>query len=154
VPEEAALKELIERDRIAQVVNALFVSTDARDWGRVRECFASRVSFDMTSLAGGTPQSMTPDEIVAGWRAGLEPIEQVHHQWGNLAIACDGSEATASCYGIAYHYRRTATGRNTRMFVGSYEFHLARDGRWRIDLFRFKLKFVDGNPELEKEPGA
>jgi hypothetical protein len=47
------------------------------------------------------------------------------------------------------------SGRNTRVFVGSYDFHLQRvaDG-WRIDLFRSKVKFIDGNRDLENEPGA
>jgi hypothetical protein len=30
----------------------------------------------------------------------------------------------------------------------------AYHGQWKIDLFRFKLKFVEGNLELEKEQGA
>lgn len=152
--DEATVRALIEQNRIAQVITTLFVATDARDWARVRDSFAAAVTFDMTSLAGGAPQRLSPDQIVSGWQAGLEPLEAVHHQTGNLAIACTGAEATASCYGIAYHYRRTSTGRNTRVFVGSYDFHLLLDGQWRIDLFRFNLKFIDGNLELEKEPSA
>jgi hypothetical protein len=152
--DDAVVRGLIERDRIAEVINTLFVATDAREWARVRDCFAPSVTFDMTSLAGGTPRQISPDQIVSEWQAGLKPIDAVHHQCGNLAIACTGAEATASCYGIAYHYRRTSTGRNTRLFVGSYDFHLILDGQWRIDLFRFNLKFIDGNRELEKEPSA
>jgi hypothetical protein len=40
------------------------------------------------------------------------------------------------------------------VFVGGYDFHLLQDGEWRIDLFRFNLKFIDGNVELEREPSA
>ncbi len=146
---------LLERERVAEVLTALFVGTDARDWARVRGCFAPRVTFDMTSLAGGEVQQLSPEDIAAGWETGLAPIEAVHHQTGNVSIGVAGTEATASCYGIAYHYRPVGSGRNTRVFVGSYEFHLVlRDGTWRIDLFRFRLKFVDGNLELEKEPPA
>lgn len=151
--EDAAVRELIEKSRIADVVNTLFVATDARDWERVRACFAAEVEFDMTSLAGGEPTRLTPDQIAGAWQTGLAPLESVHHQTGNLTIAWREAEATASCYGIAYHHRRTLSGRNTRMFVGSYDFHLRRrDGRWLIDLFRFNLKFVEGNLELEREP--
>lgn len=58
-------------------------------------------------------------------------------------------------YATATQYRRVASGRNTRTFVGSYDFHLVRDGnRWRIDAFRFNLKYLDGNLELHKEAGA
>jgi hypothetical protein len=63
-----------------------------------------------------------------------------------------GSRAAAFCYGVAWHYRPHPSGRNTRTFVGSYDFELERDegGRWRITSFRFNLKFIDGNAELEK----
>lgn len=83
MPEAVDVRALVERSRIAEAINTLFVATDARDWVR------------------------------------------------------------------------TYSGRNTRVFVGSYDFHLQlRDAGWRIDLFRFKVKFVDGNLELEKEASA
>jgi hypothetical protein len=155
MPDEAGLGALVERSRISDVINALFVATDARDWARVRRCFADQVTFDMTSLAGGEPATLTPEDIAAAWESGLAPIEAIHHQVGNLSVDVRDTEATAACYGIAYHYRRTYSGRNTRVFVGSYDFHLQlRDGGWRVDLFRFKVKFVDGNLELEKEARA
>jgi hypothetical protein len=154
-PEAADVRSLVERSRIADVIHALFVATDARDWDQVHECLAERVTFDMASLAGGEPAQRSPREITGGWEAGLRYVDSIHHQVGNLSIALQEVEATASCYGIAYHYRRTKSGRNTRVFVGSYDFHLARQrGDWRIDLFRFNLKFVDGNLELEKEPSV
>ena len=150
-----AVRDLLERDAIAKVLNRLFLATDARDWPRVRECFAEAVHFDMTSLAGGQPARLSPAEITAGWEAGLLPLDALHHQTGNLEVSVCGDEATASCYGVAWHYRRTRSGRNTRVFVGSYDFHLARSGEaWRIDLFRFNSKFVDGNLELEREPSV
>src|SRR5262245_16460489 len=119
--DESAAHDLLERARIADVVTTLFVATDARAWNRVRECFAPEVWFDVTSLAGGNPAKVSAAEIVEGWEVGLRPIDSVHHQIGNLLVSCQGSEASASCYGIAYHYRRTASGRNTRVFVGSYD---------------------------------
>lgn len=153
--DETAVRDLLERDRVAAVVNRLFVATDARDWPRVRECFAQSVRFDMTSLAGGQPARLSPAEITAAWEAGLLPLDAVHHQTGNLEVACSGHEATVTCYGTAWHYRRTRSGRNTRVFVGSYDLHLlSSEGQWRIDLFRYRSKFVDGNLELDREPSV
>jgi hypothetical protein len=155
VSDEKAVRDLLEKEAIAKVLNRLFMATDARDWPRVRECFADSVHFDVTSLAGGQPARLSPAEITAGWEAGLLPLDALHHQTGNLEISVSGDEATASCYGVAWHYRRTRSGRNTRVFVGSYDFHLVRaDGAWRIDLLRFNSKFVDGNLELEREPSV
>jgi hypothetical protein len=143
---------LLEKDRIIDVINQLFIATDKRDWPAVRRCFAEAVLFDMTSLTGGTPSRLTPEQIAAGWEDGLRAIEVIHHQAGNYRVDVRGDRGTAFCYAIASHYRRTRSGRNTRTLVGSYDFHLIRlDGRWQIDSFRFNLKYVDGNANLEQE---
>jgi hypothetical protein len=47
------LQQLLEKDRIIDTINQLFIGTDTRDWPTVRACFADTVHFDMTSLAGG-----------------------------------------------------------------------------------------------------
>lgn len=140
-----------EHLEIVEAITTLFVATDEKDWGAVRACFADQVLFDMSSLSG-SPASVVPaDTIVDGWRQGLEPIEALHHQAGNFRVAVDGNEADAFCYGIAYHYRPNVSGKNTRVFVGTYDFHLVCAwGRWRIERMRFQVKFVDGNLELEK----
>lgn len=50
----------------------------------------------------------------------------------------------------ASHYLPNPSGRNTRTFVGSYDLSLERAaGRWRISAFKFNLKYIDGNRELE-----
>ena len=148
-------RTLLDEAAVIEVIVRLFVDTDRRDWAGVRACLADSVRFDMTSLAGGEPSVLTPGEIAGLWEAGLAPIEAVHHQAGNFQVQVNGEEASASCYGIAYHYRRTASGRNARVFVGSYDFHLVRRGEaWRIDAFKFNAKFVDGNLELERDEPA
>lgn len=142
----------VEELRVVDRINELFIATDQRAWDRVLSCFTPLVRFDMTSLSGGAPQTIAADEIVDGWKTGLAPLEQVHHQAGNHRVKINGDRADAFCYGVAWHYRKTISGRNTRTFVGSYDFHLVRDGtEWRIDAFRFNLKFIDGNLSLEAE---
>ena len=143
---------LRERQEIEDVVVRLFVATDRRDWASVEACLDNMVILDMTSLAGGEPLHMKPIDVIAVWKGGLEPIDQVHHQVGNFQIDVDGNRATAFCYGVAYHYRENISSPSkTRTFVGSYDVHLTRTGaKWRIDLFRFNVKFIEGNRELEK----
>jgi len=142
---------LIERTRIVETINRLFIGTDKRDWALVKSCFAPRVLFDMSSMGAGEPKHLNPDDIVAAWDAGLKPLKAIHHQAGNYLVDIDGSNAQAFCYGIASHYLPNKTNRNTRTFVGSYEFELVKDGdSWRIATFRFNLKYIDGNPDLER----
>jgi len=145
-----AIEYLIQKDQIVGVINNLFVGTDDRDWVKVRRCFADKVLFDMTSLAGGAPATLTPQQIVDAWDQGLKALKAIHHQAGNYSVTVQGHEATAHCYGIAYHYLPNKTNQNTRTFVGSYDFHLTnRNNNWRIDQFKFNLKFIDGNTNLE-----
>jgi len=93
---------------------------------------------------------------VADWREGLSHLEAIHHQAGNYEVEVEGEQATATCYGIAFHYLRNDTGRNTRRFVGTYDLNLRKvRGRWCLDRLRYNLKFVDGNTDLEgRESGA
>ncbi|HEU0030028.1 MAG TPA: nuclear transport factor 2 family protein [Kofleriaceae bacterium] len=128
-----------ERDEIVETIHRLFIATDDRDWAGVREVLSPKVHFDMTSLVGGSPETRTPVEIADGWKTGLAAIDHVHHQAGNFLVDITGDEATAFCYAVAYHH----TAAMLRRFVGSYDFHLVRTDRWRIDVFKFNVKFVD-----------
>ena len=147
------LDTLAAKDQIATCIYDLFIATDQRDWPKVRSCFTEQIHFDMTSLAGGSPQDLTPAQITDAWQTGLVALEHIHHQAGNLQISVNHNTATAFCYGIALHDRSTKSGQNVRRFVGSYDFTLQRsEGRWLISSFRFNVKFIDGNLTLETSP--
>lgn len=147
---EEQVHHLIDKAAIVDTINKLFIATDERDWEAVKQCLSPQVHFDMTSLAGGEPANLTPQQIVESWEKGLRPLTAIHHQAGNYRITLSADRAVAFCYGIASHYLPNPSGRNTRTFVGSYDFHLERDGAaWRISSFRFNLKYVDGNAQLE-----
>ena len=149
---ERELRELLDKDAIGETVARLFIGTDRRDWEAVKACLTDEVLFDMSSLSGEDPATLTAQAIVDMWEAGLRPLEAIHHQAGNFLARVDGDRATAFCYGIASHYLSNPSGRNTRTFVGSYDFSLVRlEGRWRISAFRFTLKYIDGNKNLEGE---
>jgi len=145
------VETLLERTRIIEVVTRLFVGTDNRDWEQVKACFAPKVLFDMSSLGAGDPKEQSPDDIVALWDAGLKALQAIHHQVGNFLVEVNGHKADAFCYGIASHFLPNNTSNNTRTFVGSYDFSLVRDGEdWHICKFKFNLKFIDGNQDLER----
>lgn len=147
---DTAIQQLIDRQEIVDTVTAIFVATDQRDWHQVESCLAEEVTLDMTSFAGGAPVKLTASQVASGWQDGLRAIDEVHHQIGNFRVELLGKESNVFCYGIAYHQRRVTNPDNSRTFVGSYNLHLIRtDSGWRIDLFRFNLKFISGNLELE-----
>jgi hypothetical protein len=143
------LIRLVEKDKVVTTCTLLFNHTDARNWQGVQACFAPEVLFDMTSLTGGDPVTMTPRAIADAWEQGLRPLQAIHHQVGNFIVDVKDRQADVFCYGIAAHYLPNPTGNHTRVFVGSYDFHLSKmSDDWRIDKFKFKLKYIDGNKEL------
>ena len=110
----------------------------------------SRVKLPLALMVSRKTSSEGALEIVNGWDQGLRDITAIHHQSGNFIIDLNGEKASASCYGIAIHYLPNASQRNTRTFVGSYDFDLVRvQERWKIATFRFNLKFIDGNRDLK-----
>jgi hypothetical protein len=146
-----AIDAAVEKERAIETVTRLFIYTDNRDWPKVKSLFMPQVLFDMTSMTGGRPSTVTPQEIVDGWTAGLSPLKAIHHQAGNFLVEVGEEDATVFCYGVAWHYLPNKTGRDTRTFVGSYNIHLVkRESEWKIDRFEYNLKFIDGNKDLEK----
>jgi hypothetical protein len=142
---------LKEKDKIIETIINLFIFTDNKDWNKIENCFTDKVHFDMTSL-GGEAAIFSPRQIVESWKQGLTPIEVVHHQAGNFKVEIKDKEAAAFCYGIAYHYLKTKSGNNIRTFVGSYDFHFVKNNTiWLIEKFKFNLKFINGNINLEKD---
>jgi len=149
---DPALQALLARQRVEDCVVRLFVATDERDWPTLATCCTSPLTLDMTSMVGGEPQSATPQQVADAWAAGFAPLDQVHHQIGNLRTRVDGDRALVQAHGVALHHRHgVQDGSRTRLFVGTYDLELERGGDdlWRIALLRFKLKFIDGRLDLE-----
>ncbi len=144
------IQYFIDKENILDTVNKLFLYTDARNWnGLLEEVLAEDVLFDMSSLGAGEPATLKAIQITTMWEQGLKPLEAIHHQTGNFELTIGKAAADVFCYGTAHHYKKHPSGRNTRVFVGSYNLHLVQSSHgWRIDQFRFNCKFVDGNLQL------
>jgi hypothetical protein len=140
-----------KQDEIIELVNKLFVYTDFRQWSKLqKEVFKDEVLFDMSSLGAGEPKKLKAAAICDMWASGFNGIDHVHHQSGNFIVNFkEGLEAEVFCYAIATHYKASATKGNTREFVGSYELHASlTDIGWRLDSFKYNLKYANGNTEL------
>jgi len=138
------------REQIVETVHKLFIYTDYQKWNKIlEEVFSEEVLFDMSSL-GMEIKKTTAKDICEIWRNGFVGIDAVNHLAGNIlvTIADDGAEVFA--YATATHFKNDTTLGKTREFVGSYSLHLTetRNG-WRIDQFRYNLKYMNGNLELK-----
>lgn len=148
----AIMENKSKRDEVIEVVNKLFIHTDYQEWEKLLgEVFTETVLFDMSSLGGGQPTELRAAEIVRMWKDGFAGIDAVHHQAGNFLVSfkAEALEAAVFCYAIASHYKKAATRGTTRQFVGSYDLHVVlTDQGWRIDQFRYRVKYVEGNVDL------
>jgi hypothetical protein len=138
------------RDEITEVVNKLFVYTDMQEWDKLQnEVFAVKILFDMSSL-GGEKAEKTAGEICEIWRTGFAGIDAVNHLAGNYLIKIENSTATVFAYATATHYKASAEKGQTREFVGTYNIGLTRGaGGWKIDQFKYNLKYATGNVDLD-----
>ena len=143
--------QFTEREQIVETVNKLFVYTDNQQWRKLQdEVFTSQIELNMVSMGAPKPERVTSREICYRWEKAFEELDAVHHQAGNYIIEITGDEAKVMAYSIASHYKESAKKEKTREYVGSYDLHLTRSyGDWRIDKFKFNLKYSRGNLALE-----
>lgn len=56
---------------VAETCTRMAVHADRREWQQLRALFADKVLLDYTSLAGGEPVQLSPQEIVDAWTGTL-----------------------------------------------------------------------------------
>lgn len=102
----------------------------------------------MSSL-GGEQSNTTAKKICETWKEGFIGMDSVNHLAGNYLIEISANVATVFAYATATHYKKLAINGNTREFVGTYDLHLtSNETGWRIDKFKYKLKYANGNVEF------
>jgi len=140
-----------DKQAIQEAITSLFVGTDTRNWQQVHEAFAAEVRLDYTSLAGGEPATLTPEQITTGWKAVLPGFDHTHHALSNFLITVNGQEATATHYGNAEHYLEGAEDGNLWTVVGSYEYRLVKSsGHWKVAQMTLHFKYMTGNMNLPR----
>jgi hypothetical protein len=137
--------------RIRQTVLAVPTLVDIRLLDVIPALFAPRVRVDYTSLWGGSPQDMSPTELVAGWRSLVPGFDATWHEISDIQCSIDGDRASVRCQVSANHWLGGELWRPR----GVYEYDLVRSSdRWRISLMRFVLAEEIGRRSLTDEARA
>lgn len=138
------------REQIVETVHKLFIYTDSRQWNQLQdEVFTESVHFDMSSL-GNEASQMTSKSICEQWEKGFAGLTAVNHLAGNILVTLKDEQADVFAYATATHYKSSATLGKTREFVGTYDLHFINTPQgWRIDRFKYNLKYMNGNLELK-----
>ena len=82
--------------QIIQAINKFFISVDDRNWEDVATTLCEEVLLDYSSMGGGEPVQLLPEQIVGNWKALLPGFDSTHHQLGNFLV--EQTQQTASAF--------------------------------------------------------
>jgi hypothetical protein len=137
------------RTEIVETCTRMAVHADRREWAPLRGLFAGEVLLDYTSLNGGEPVRLTPQEIVDAWAATLGGFDATQHLIANHLVQVDGDRAVCTASFQATHRLATPYGAPLWTLGGDYRWELARTGgRWLITSVVMTATWGDGNKDL------
>ncbi|TDD81156.1 nuclear transport factor 2 family protein [Actinomadura darangshiensis] len=147
---EATAPPLSEnRIEIVETCTRMVVHADRREWTLLCGLFADKVLLDYTSLNGGEPVRLTPQEIVDAWAATLGGFDATQHLIANHLVHIKGVRAVCTASFQATHRLATPHGAPLWTLGGDYRWDLTRTGgRWLIASVTMTATWGDGNKEL------
>jgi SnoaL-like domain len=145
----SATTETEDRLAILELIGNLALLLDARDWDALEGLFADSVYYDRTSLFHGEPETLTPAELVAGYRQALGNLDALHHLITCQVINLDGDQATCAANMQGTHVFANSTGDPMWTVGGRHDYQLTRtaDG-WRIAGLTFTIQWATGNMNI------
>jgi hypothetical protein len=140
---------LQDRLEILDITARLGLLVDARDWIALVDLFTDPVEVDYTSLNGGTPQSMSPTELIGGWQQVLDHLDATQHMIAGQVIRLDGDSATCAATVQGTHVLTNASGGPIWTVGGRYDFGLRRTPwGWRIEALTLTVQWATGNQHI------
>lgn len=123
---------------------------DDRRWDELSTLFGPQIEADYTSLFGGEPVTVTPEDMVAASDRLLGTIDASQHLVANHVVTGHGDRARCRSHVIATHtYAAAKLGERIWTAGGNYTMDLERSGEgWRIIGLRFDLIWSTGNHEI------
>lgn len=138
-----------DQDEAARIVESIGSGADLRQWQTVRDAFAPEAVLDY-----GTPERLTPDQIVGRWQPLLEGFDATRHILSDLQVTVDGSKAQATSRFVARH----SLDGDLWTLAGQYEHDLEKTPQgWKVTRMRMIPGESTGNASLldrARERGA
>ncbi|RMI28901.1 nuclear transport factor 2 family protein [Nocardia stercoris] len=122
---------------------------DHRECERLGEIFADATVLDYTSLNGGEPVTVSPEQIGSAWAQALGRFEATQHLITNHLVTVAGDAAVCTAAFQATHRKGTPLGASLWTLGGIYRFELTRTGEtWKIAAVVMTATWGDGNQGL------
>lgn len=130
--------------RLVAAVRGLFAALDVADFEGARRRLAPVVDLDYVGLLGGTPQRLSADEVVRGWRETVPGLDALRHELGDPRPAVGGAAGMVVCPVEISHF---LDHRRWRL-VGLYRLGLTRSEVWRIGSITLEIEREEGDRNL------
>ncbi|HJV86893.1 MAG TPA: nuclear transport factor 2 family protein [Noviherbaspirillum sp.] len=137
-----AVSDLLERNRINQVLLQYATLLDARNWAGLDEVFTADASVNYHGVGAfeGRPA------IVGVIQGFLDKCGPTQHMIGNVRVNVDGKQARAKCYLQATHAGQGSHAGKTMTVWGEYCDHLQLGPKgWRIVHRELFVQHVEGD---------
>jgi SnoaL-like domain len=128
-------------NHIIETISAIFNGADERNWAKIENSFADQVLLDYTSMAGGEPTVVTPQQITTAWKGLLPGFDRTLHKIGNFQI----NQNTVHFTGNAEHF----IGSEKWIVEGTYDISFEKIGdNIKVTAFKFNFEKQSGNTNL------
>ena len=125
-----------EASKVISVVASIPLAVDLAAHDLAEKAFAEKVVIDYTSLWGGTPNTMTPQELMAAWKGIVPGFDATWHELSRLTAQINGNKVTAGAFVDGRHWLGDKLWRP----VGNYEWDLEKQGgQWKVTRMAFKM---------------
>jgi hypothetical protein len=148
VSEQNALKTLLDRAAISDVLIAYASAVDRRNWALFRSLFTDRVFLDFRTFDPKLYREMPADELVEiSKRVGA--FDATQHISTNHVHTIDGDRATCVSYMQAGHFLKRDDGEHVCFLYGYYTYSLVRTAAgWKIDRYALTVTAQQGDPRV------
>ncbi|MFI6521908.1 nuclear transport factor 2 family protein [Spirillospora sp. NPDC050679] len=138
-----------DRLNVIETCTRMAWHADRREWEALKGVFAGKVTLDYTSLNGGEPAELTPEQIVGAWSQVLGGFDATQHLVTNHLVTVEGERAVCTASFQATHRLANPFGSPLWTLGGTYRFDLVRSGAgWLIDGVVMTATWADGNQKL------
>ena len=134
-----------EAAKVISVVSSIPLAVDLANYALAENAFAPKIVIDYTSLWGGSPNTMTPAELMTAWRGIVPGFDATWHELSDVRARVSGNSATATAAVDGRHWLGDALWRP----IGTYEWDLEkRNGQWKVTRMVFKMTREIGDRAL------
>lgn len=141
-----ALRSLLDREELNELMNRYAASIDGRDWARLRTVFADgEIEADFTSMGVKQVFRGPAERWVDRVRQTITGFDATQHFFANHSPGIDGDRAVD----IRYMQARHQLGDGHYTIGGYYTGHMVRTAAgWRLARYKLTVTFSDGDRRL------